>query len=170
MALRVCGVRLADMLRLLFPVDADGVVKTVVGTLDAMPTLLGLEGEKLQPGERIILAGIGWPMVEEPVEPTTYQRQSYRVPVFAVARVNPAQAEAPWVLREALLNVLLSRIDPWVKARQDDTSQLELPDGFGVIATAAIEDGDYAALPELLADNYCAVSLTVRIDVTAIRT
>jgi len=95
--------------------------------------------------------------------------QAYSVPVFCYERTPAGAASRPWVTRQALVNALLDKIDPWLTGVEGRTIQPTLPTDAKGIKLVALESVALENLPEAADAGWLSAEVTVRVELTATR-
>ena len=97
----------------------------------------------------------------------------YDVPVFALQKIDPEHPSKPWEVKQALANMLESRLDPWARLQErkrlEDGPRPSIADNVTLNA-ATIVGGGYDSLPEVQAEGWYTVDSTIRIELGVPRT
>jgi hypothetical protein len=166
--MRIYSQEVADLLLGLFTIQVDCKAKACGTFVDLDSTLTDV---KYVGGDTVILAACVFPSVEGGLpEDASTARQVYDVPVFAVQKIPAASQSKPWQVKQTLANLLLGKLDPWVRLqeRKRDTRPA-IAENVKLIA-ATIVGGGYDSIEELQAQGWYVVDVTVRLELGCPRT
>jgi hypothetical protein len=164
--MRIYSQEVAQLLLELFTegvVDGDCIAKSC-GTFYNIGSPLA--DPKYQPGSVIIMAACVCPSMEAGLpEAADTMLQRYDVPVFACAKIPQVSASKPWEAQQALVNMLLNRLDPWTRAQdRKDSPRPNIAEGVTVNGAMIASNGFDSLAEDLLAQGWYTVDVTVRIE------
>ena len=172
--MRIYSREVADLLLALFTTSGDSpdcTAKSCGTFLDLDSVLID---PQYPPGAIVVMVSCVYPSREAGLaESPDSGRQRYDVPVFALAKVPTNDPSKPWEVKQALANMLESRLDPW--ARLQERKRLEdgprpSIDTDVTLTAATIIGGGYDSIPELQAQGWYSVDTTIRIELGVPRT
>ena len=159
--MRIYASEIAGLLLDLFPEGENGVVKCYRGTFpDLKSWITHGDLERVAVGSRVVMVEMLFPEIS-PVgeEVEGLSRQRYLLGVFCLERI-AADNVAPWQIREALANFILSRVAPWCRKVRKHTG---IPEKDFNILTTSINSGRLDIAPEGLSEGWVAAGVSVEV-------
>lgn len=166
--MKVYSREVADLLLALFDTPTDCAVKAC-GTFTDMDSILS--NPQMLPNEIMVLVTCAAPTLEASLpESADVASQSYLVPIFALQKLDPEHPSKPWEAKQALANLLLSKLDPWARLQERKRDTRPSIDTNVTLNAATLMGVGYDSIPELQAAGWYVCDVTIRLELGVPRT